>query len=389
MAVIPELTWTHYKEVYPGNAVSLTQYKELLWKIVVFLKAAGAVIVRSSDGAGNFASSDLWVDSSKLKWDSVGSNHSWAVWYFRGRYFLMNCSNAEYNLFAYFSDSSFSVGGSATTAPTAASARSILIANNDLVWCGQNQPNRQFSIHGMYCSTAIRLFVSYGGNTGTYFCMDEPTDVRGVPQPAFCGLWGKAASSCTAAIWSAAGPGAVSTAVTGFAQAGGSTTQIPLAVAQANVQNDYYKDWLYEAVGGPGDGEQKTVTAYDAATNTITVAAGTIPTTATEYMLNPRVRSTAISPAYMNAGPMLGPTTSDDWDVGATGTPGPGTWPFDPIRVYANTTGNRWDRGRLRDIYWGPSANANGQLFDTDLTRDWVQYGNFVVPNDGAPAPVT
>jgi hypothetical protein len=401
MAVAKELAWTHYKETYAGDAVVLTQYRELLWKVVSFFKTAGAVIVNSSNGAGGAPGGDQWVDSGDLVWATAGSNHSWAVWYFLGRYELWDLANANaYYLGVSACDSSYSTGGTATAAPTSTSSRSVTLNATSAAWaCGQTLANKQFVLHGMYCATGLRLIISYGGNTGTIWLWQNPTDVRGVPQPAVLGFRGSATTGLNIGTFNTAKTSlAVSTAITEFAlePAGGwSATQVKLA-ARDRQANDYYNGWLLEIISGTQDGQQKTITDYDSATNEAVVGAMVGVLSATnEYMLNPRVRSTAISNAYLTVEYDVGGVktgsvnTADDWDVAAAGTPGPGTWPFCTVRVRCDGTGNRWDRGRIQDLYWGPSANANGQLFDTDLTRDWVQYGDFVVPNDGAVAPVT
>jgi hypothetical protein len=402
MAVAKELVWTHVKSTYAGDAVVLTQYREMMWRVSEFIKTAGATVVSSCNGTGggNYGNNDnvdWWVDSGDLVWAGAGSNHSWIVFKFLERYLCIDLrSTNSYNAAIVASDSKF-YGGTATARPTSTSARSVLLlANADPgVWCsGQSAANKQFQIHGMYQANGMRLFISSGGVTGSMLLWENPTDVRGCHYPAlmtYAGGTSAGVSGCTIALLNTVAASSVtSTAVTELAlePAGGwSTTQVKFA-ARDQQADDYYNGWNIEIIAGTRDGDQRVISDYVNATNeaTVSVAFGAVLSATSEYMLHRGVLSAAMGACYLeltyaNLGTEPAAVTSaDDWDA---------TWPFSTVRLISAVTGHRWCRGRVQDLYWGPSANANGQLFDTDLTRDWVQYGNLVVPNDGDPAPVT
>jgi len=397
MAVAKELVWTHVKSTYAGDAVVLTQYREMLWRVFSFMKTAGATVVSSCDGAGNFGNNDnndRWASSANLIWNSAGSNHSWTVLKFLDRYWCFDLrSSSSYNAAILASDSKF-YGGTATARPASTSARSVVLAGavDPGIWCsGQTAANKQFQLHGMYHANGMRLFISCGGATGTALFWENPTDVRSCPFPAVMGYTSTAAGGCTLALLNSVATSVVtSTAVTELAlePAGGwSTTQLKLAARDVQA-DDYYNGWNVEIIAGTRDGDQRVISDYANASNeaTVSVAFGAALSATSEYMLHRGALSAAVGSTYLEgAYSLLGTepaavTSQDDWDA---------TWPFSTIRLISAVTGHRWCRGRLQDMYWGPSVNANGQLFDTDLTRDWVQYGNLVVPNDGDPAPVT
>jgi hypothetical protein len=393
MAVAKELTWTHVKSTYAGDADVLTQYREMMWHIFNFILTAGGVVQSSCNGAGAYGNNDSinrWATSANLIWNTAGNNHSWVVIKFINRYMLIDLSTASsFYCTIQFSDSKF-YGGTATARPTSTSSRAITTVSGTSWCCGQTTANKQFQLHGMYHTYGMRLFISYGGNTGVCLLFENLTDVRNVHQPAIFGYAGHVTSIPILSLYNAANTYlGTSIAITELAQigAGWSNTRITLA-SRDQKPDDYYNGWNVEIIAGTNDGNQRIISDYDNATNTALVSINLTlaPDATSEYMLHPRTLSTAtglcyIEAPYSNLGTNpAAVSTGDDWD---------NTWPDSSMRIISANTGHRWCRGRIQDMYWGASANANGQLFDTDLTRDWVQYGNFVVPNDGTVCPVT
>lgn len=405
MSVAKEKTWTHYKETYGGDDDYDVQYRHVMYLIKCFLVSAGAVVVSScdEDTVHNNDNVDLWTDETKLKWDYSGYTHSWIVLRFLGRYFLIDCIQQSsygdvYRYNALFSVSdSILTAGTTSAAPTSPSSRSVLVNGGGVAptyWCcglGAT-PNLQFQFHGMYRTNGLRLFLSCAGSTGLVLLWEYLEDVRGVPQPTLMVFKGNLNSSCILASLNATAlTSGFSICVTEMALVGGggwSDTQVTLA-ARDQQADDYYNGWNIEIISGTGDGDQRVISDYDNASNTATVSVpfGAALDATSEYMLHPHALSAGMGRAYMTA-PYSGlgtdpaaTTGADDWDD---------TWPFSTIRIISDTTGHRWCRGRIPDLYWGPTANANGQLFDTEVVPDWVQYGNLIVPNDGStPCPVT
>ena len=61
-----------------------------------------------------------------------------------------------------------------------------------------------------------------------------------------------------------------------------------------------------------------------------------------------------------------------------------GDWPFCSIGL-VNTTGvHRGRKGEIVDLWWGSTAVATGTAFPSDASRDFVQFGDMIVPWDGS-----
>lgn len=409
MAVAKERVWTHYKETYAGHAVINTQYRMLLYKMYSWLASVpGVTVVSSCNGAGDFGNNDgvdRWAGSeANIVGNWPGGAHSWIVFKFLERYFMIDCQSADLSYVNFAaSDSLFGdevgTAGTATTAPTStsSSSRSVWLNSNGAgssPWaCGRIDANRQFQLHGMSCAEGLRLFISSSGLTGTALIWDTLGDARGVPYPVFTMFKGDGSTISAVqkdTVYDVNISSAYSSAVTekALVPAGG-WSDVQLKLAARDVQaNGYYIGWNVEIISGTRDGDQRVVSAYNGATNeiTVSVAFGAVLDATSQYMLHRRTLSTATGRMYLECqGCVLGTEmnvvlSGDDWDD---------TWPFSAVRCFTNSIGHRWCRGRMVDAYWGAVANANGQLYDTDLTRDWVQYGHLIVPNDGDPAPVT
>lgn len=404
MAVAKEKVWTHTKETYAGSAVLLTQFRTMMLKIVNYIIAAGGVVT-SSCNATDFGNNDdvnWWATIADLNWNIAANAKSWIVIRLFDRYLLIclvnnSVANAYYANIV-FSDVRF-YGGSTTAIPAPASSRSAaLVSTPAITWlCNVTGANQQFQLHVSTRTNGIRIFISNAGSTGMLFLWENLEDAQGVPQPVL-GIWkGDQASGMTPAYFAAVTTNAAtSVAITELAlePAGGwSDTQVKLAARDVQADN-YYNGWLLEIVGGTQDGQQVTVTDYDSATNELTVGAmaGDLDATS-EYMLCPRIRSTVPGRAYLTV-PLIGASyitgisLPNDWSGPAITS---ATWPWWPIRVWSSSSevGQRGDRGRIPDLFWSSGTLPTGQVFDTDLTADWVQYGHLVTPNDGTACPVT
>lgn len=408
MAVAKEVVWTQEKSTYTGDAVVAVQYKEMWRRLFQFMIDHGVVIVSSCDGLGNFGNNNSvnWllvagvVSTTKINPGGTASAHTWAVGYYLGRYVLFSLGTgtgtAPYGI-VRVSDSRFTAGD-ATHDPTSPSSRSVIFLSATPAFCGQNAANRQFQLHGQYRADGLglRLFICYAGYCGTVLIWDTPYDVRGVLLPAAVAFKSYSTSVCTLASfnndnsWAATSLAVCEMCVV---PAGGWSATIVKFQPREAQADDYYNGWLIEITSGPKKGEQKAITDYTGATNEAICGAFSGVLSATdEYHLCPRVRSTAMGNVYFEApSSELGITpaivsTEDDWDNAVTPSH---VWSWDTIRIIGNATGQRWRRGRFRDLYWGPSAHATGKYYDTDAEKLWVLYGNFVVPNDGTECKTT
>ena len=155
MAINPVTTtrqWYSYANVpfTPTNSVDVQQWMLWLWKELLIGNYAGKggtagpegarpstsywTVVRSSDGAGNVASSDLWVARTNVIRATAGSNHSWivlkspitgpngALGFGQGPVWMCidNSAGADARARILYARDDFSTGGTATARPTSA-----------------------------------------------------------------------------------------------------------------------------------------------------------------------------------------------------------------------------------------------------------------------------
>jgi len=59
-------------------------------------------------------------------------------------------------------------------------------------------------------------------------------------------------------------------------------------------------------------------------------------------------------------------------------------WPFSPMGVVSETTGVRGRIGTLVDIWWGSSYLQEGVTYPNDDSRQFVQFGNIILPWNGS-----
>lgn len=69
-------------------------------------------------------------------------------------------------------------------------------------------------------------------------------------------------------------------------------------------------------------------------------------------------------------------TTSADLDGGS--------WPMLPIGLFSNVSGRVGRLGALTDLWWGATAVADGDYYPADLTRQFVQIVDIIVPWNGS-----
>jgi hypothetical protein len=55
-------------------------------------------------------------------------------------------------------------------------------------------------------------------------------------------------------------------------------------------------------------------------------------------------------------------------------------WPFFPIGLFCTTGGARGRHGMLTDLWWGSTTRVDGDHYPADLTRQFAQVGDLVVP---------
>jgi hypothetical protein len=60
---------------------------------------------------------------------------------------------------------------------------------------------------------------------------------------------------------------------------------------------------------------------------------------------------------------------------------------FAPISLYLDTYAKGGGVGRLKDIFWAPSVLPTGTTFDSSGSRNWIKWGCFIFPWDGATTP--
>lgn len=61
-----------------------------------------------------------------------------------------------------------------------------------------------------------------------------------------------------------------------------------------------------------------------------------------------------------------------------------GSWPLFPIGLFSNYAGRVGRLGALTDIWWGATAVADGDYYPADLTRQFVQIEDLIVPWNGS-----
>jgi hypothetical protein len=154
MAINPVITtrqWYSYANVpfTPANSTDVQQWMLWLWKELLIGNYSGKggtvgpegarpatsywTVVRSSDGAGNVASSDLWVARTNVIRATAGTNHSWivlkspvsgnpngALGFGQGPVWMCidNSAGADARARILYSRNDFSTGGTATARPT-------------------------------------------------------------------------------------------------------------------------------------------------------------------------------------------------------------------------------------------------------------------------------
>lgn len=144
--------WYSYANVpfIPANSTDVQQWMLWLWKELLIGNYAGKggtegpegarpatsywTVVRSSDGAGNVASSDLWVARTNVIRATAGSNHSWivlkspitgpngALGFGQGPVWMCidNSAGVDARARILYARDDFSTGGTATARPTSA-----------------------------------------------------------------------------------------------------------------------------------------------------------------------------------------------------------------------------------------------------------------------------
>jgi len=66
-----------------------------------------------------------------------------------------------------------------------------------------------------------------------------------------------------------------------------------------------------------------------------------------------------------------------------------GEFPLFPVGLASETSGCEGRHGQIYDLFWGITSNADGDTYPNDATRQLVQIGDLVFPNDGTTWQLT
>jgi hypothetical protein len=85
--------------------------------------------------------------------------------------------------------------------------------------------------------------------------------------------------------------------------------------------------------------------------------------------------------------------TSEGWGASTFGGAGrlatnnpldSNSYPLFPIGLASETGGAEGRQGLVYDLWWGLTINGNGDTYPNDATRQFVQHGDLVFPNNGS-----